>query len=1114
MLAHTEPQVIGKRYVLHEQLGAGGMGAVHRASDRLDGRVIALKRVATPTDQLDFSSRGDGTNVRIALANEFKTLASLRHPHIISVLDYGFDAHHQPYFTMNLLDKPRTIVQAGQGQPIAVQIRLLIALLQAVAYLHRRNIVHRDLKPGNVMVVSDVTDRSGDVKVLDFGLSVLATPGTTKITNRMTGTLAYMAPELFQGRPAGKASDLYAVGLMAYEMFAGRYPFDSPNIAALINNILSTEVDITACGLDENLGGVLARLLVKNPRERYGDAQEVITALWASARQPLPPETIEIRESFLQAARFVGREGELAALSGCLSDALAGRGSAWLVAGESGIGKSRLVEELRTLALVNGALVVRGQAVSDGGSSYQVWRDVLRWLCLLSDPTDQEAGVLKNLVPDITTLLGRDIPDAPLLDPLATQRRLLTVVTNMVRRQRQPLVIIVEDLQWAGSESIALLERLSEVISKLPLLIVGNYRDDERPTLSGELPGMHVLPLKRLTEAGVAALGESMLGASGRQPQLVHLLYRETEGNIFFVVEMVRALAEEAGTLGQIGRKGLPEKILAGGVQRVLQRRLERVPPEARPLLHFAAALGRQLDLDVLRVLAPEVNLNWWLAACAGVAVLDVQEQVWRFAHDKLRDAVIAGLHRADLPGIYRQAAEAVEKVHPEEGEFAATLAHLWHVAGDSAKERHYSALAGQRAVSHNANVEAIAFFSRALEIVKAQPETPERAPQELTLLVQLSAPLQAAKGYAAPEFGQSLVRARELCRQLGDTPEVSTVLCLLIIFHSLRAEHAISREIESQLLPLAEHSADPLLLAAIHHIVGFSTTVRGEFAEGLAHVDYMIRVYDPQQYHGLTYTFGTDPMISALSWSSWDLWFLGYPEQALKRSEAALALAQEQDHTFGLAFAQSVDGILLHQFCRDYEAVKKWAEAFSTLSTEQGFSLFQAAAPLFLGWGQANDGHIDEAVLAQIRQGGDAWSAGGAELHHPQTLAYLAHFSAQMGRIQEGLALVDEALILVDKTEERYFEAEVHRVKGELLWMKGDEAEAETSFHRAIEVARKQSAKSWELRATVSLARLWREQRKSEQAKATLAAIFGWFTEGFDLPDLKDARALLDQLE
>jgi serine/threonine protein kinase len=264
------------------------------------------------------------------------------------------------------------------------------------------------------MVINDTSGHLSQVKVLDFGLSIVVTEVSSKLTRHMSRTLACMAPELFKGQQASKASDLYAVGLIAYELFANRYPFDISNIGVLINNILNTEANLSGCGLSQELSAVIGRLLAKDPKDRYEVADDVIGALYSATLQPLP-EIIEIRESFLQAARFVGRDDELSKLSTHLSNILVGKGSSCLIAGESGIGKSRLLEELRTVAPVHGALVIRGQAVSEGGSPYQVWRDVVRCLCLLEDITDDEAAISKTSVPDIGVVLGRDISDAPFL---------------------------------------------------------------------------------------------------------------------------------------------------------------------------------------------------------------------------------------------------------------------------------------------------------------------------------------------------------------------------------------------------------------------------------------------------------------------------------------------------------------------------------------------------------------------------------------------------------------------------------------------------------------------------------------------------------------------------
>jgi eukaryotic-like serine/threonine-protein kinase len=699
---------INNRYQLLGALGTGGMGVVYRALDRLTGQDVALKQVTVATHQLNFASRFESdVDVQVALAHEFKTLASLRHPYIISVLDYGFDDARQPYFTMDLLENSQTLTVAGCEQPLLVQIKLLIQVLQALAYLHRRNILHRDLKPGNVLVVDK------QVRVLDFGLSAARDQG-----EEMSGTLAYMAPELLMGMPASEASDLYAVGIMAYELLAGRHPFSSEtNVQKLIYDILNEEPDIASLPVNEDIKQVVRRLLAKRAEERFSSASEIVAAYSDALGEALPYETPSTRESFLQAARFVGREAETKLLTDALANATAGKGSAWLIAGESGVGKSRLLDELRIQALVQGVLVLRGQAVSEGGQAYQPWYQPLRRLCLQTDLTEVQAGVLKAIVPDIDKLLNRHVADAPILDAQAAQDRLLNVIEHVFKQQRQPIMVVLEDLHWAGNESIAVLTRLQRSLSTLPLLIIGSYRDDERIDLPKLLVGAQVLKLSRLTEENIAELSKSILGESGREAAVVQLLQRETEGNAFFLVEVVRALAEEAGQLDQVGNMTLPQKVFAGGIQLVIQRRLSRIPESARFLLQPAAVAGRELDLSIIRALGPGVDLQHWLLVCSDAAVLDVNDGRWRFAHDKLREGLLADIGEDQRRALHRQVAQAIEQVYPNAPEHAANLANHWAIVGDTFKERYYAALAGEQALTRGALHEATRHLERALQL-------------------------------------------------------------------------------------------------------------------------------------------------------------------------------------------------------------------------------------------------------------------------------------------------------------------------------------------------------------------------------------------------------------
>jgi adenylate cyclase len=287
---------------------------------------------------------------------------------------------------------------------------------------------------------------------------------------------------------------------------------------------------------------------------------------------------------------------------------------------------------------------------------------------------------------------------------------------------------------------------------------------------------------------------------------------------------------------------------------------------------------------------------------------------------------------------------------------------------------------------------------------------------------------------------------------------------------------------------------------------------LQGELASARDHLEKMLDFYDLQQHRSLLFTYGQDPGVSCLAWSSWALWLLGYPDQALKRSQEALALAQKLDHPFSLCFAQCIAGVYFHQLRREGQAARDLNAELMRTSVENGFLFYQAQGTIFLGLAQTEEGEIEEGI-AQMRHGWAAIEAAGARMGRSEKLAWLGQASGKAGQAEEGLGMLEEALAHVEETGEHYYEAEILRFQGELLLLQGEEADAETSFEEAIEVARHQQAKSWELRATVSLARLWQEQDRQEEARKVLTEIYGWFTEGFDTPDLIEAQALLEEL-
>jgi len=783
MTSLLSTQDVGERYQLLLPLGSGGMGIVYQAVDRLTQHSVALKRVL-------MSGRGGFDHpmqdfMRVVLAREFQTLASLRHPHIISVLDYGFDQNQQPYFTMDLLENTKTILEAGRALPLRERIDLLIQTLQALVYLHRRGIMHRDLKPANILVCD------GIVKVLDFGLAV-----EHALEGEFVGTIAYMAPEVLAGHAYTPVSDLYAIGVIAYELLTGHYPFETTlgQVQSVVSRIKAPDPDFSVFdSLEDRLPSVsdavtpidpnvtivndhtikidsmppptkrfeplaksisnrressealtqehaavpptlkiiMQRLITNAPEQRYQRASDVVRDLNIAIGNQTAHETAEARESFLQAARFVGREREMNALTGALEAAINNQGSLWLVSGESGVGKSRLFDEIRIQALVKGALVVRGQA-ENSGTAYQLWGEPLRRLSLNLELNDADAGILKTIVPDIAELLARNIPDPPPVESGEAETRLMSVVSSLFHRQNRPLVLILEDLHAARGDSLRLLEKIRALSEHLPLLILGNYRDDEENDDLTRFVDAPKLKLHRLNNEEIFALSESILGDIARAPKISSLLMRETEGNVFFLIEIIRALAEEAGQLDQIGLVTLPANILTGGVERILRRRLERVPRHAYPLLQTAALLGREPDLKILTATAPTIDMEQWLFTCAEASILEVREERWRFTHDKLRASIEQALSDDERRDIHHTIAQAIEQVYGHEARYAAILALHWGGAGFTSKELDYLLQSGQYSYELGDNRAAIDAYERYLTRVRQQAESSSSSPERM----------------------------------------------------------------------------------------------------------------------------------------------------------------------------------------------------------------------------------------------------------------------------------------------------------------------------------------------------------------------------------------------
>jgi len=460
-------------------------------------------------------------------------------------------------------------------------------------------------------------------------------------------------------------------------------------------------------------------------------------------------------------------------------------------------------------------------------------------------------------------------------------------------------------------------------------------------------------------------------------------------------------------------------------------------------------------------------------------------------------------------------------------------LAHHYSRSGNMEKAIEYLHLAGHQAVQRSANEEAIQHLTTALGLLTTLPDTRERAQQELRLHLTLGAPLQATRSISSPEVKATYTRARELCQQLGETRQFFPVLFGLWAFHHVRGEFFVARELGEQLLGLAQQEQDPALLVMAYRVLGSTFFNLGEFGAAQAHLEQGLTLYDAQHHYSHVFLYGgLEPGVFSLCYAALVLWHLGYPDQALQKSKAACTLAQELSYPFSLAVAR-VYAALLHQLRRERALTQEQAEAAITLAREHGFPQWLGHGAVLQGWARAEQGQLEEGIT-QIRQGLATHQAIEAGFCRSYYLVLLAEAYGKAGQAEDGLATLTEALEVVDKTGERFYEAELYRLKGELTLaqspVQGRESrgkEAEECFLKAIDIAQRQQAKSLELRAVMSLVRL-RQQQASEHGSRTtehatrpalaeahqmLAEIYGWFTEGFDTVDLKEAKVLLEEL-
>jgi class 3 adenylate cyclase/predicted ATPase len=860
--------------------------------------------------------------------------------------------------------------------------------------------------------------------------------------------------------------------------------------------------------------------------------------------------------------RFVGRSTEMEQLRRAVEQAKAGHGQIVGVMGEPGLGKSRLFYEFK-LTSQSGCLVLEAYSVSYGKASpYLPLIELLKAyfdITLEDDERKRREKVmgkvlaldrgLEDTLPYLLALLG--IEDQPSsfqqMDPQIRRRRTFEAMKKLLLREslNQPLLLIFEDLHWIDGETQGFLDLLSESVASARILLLTNYRPEYRHEWGAKTYYTQL----RLAPFGQAEAEEFLnvllgipVGAVREPPlQLQQMILDKTEGTPFFMEEVVQELFEQ----GVLVREGVEPRHVAAlpaglhlptTVQGILAARIDRLAPDEKALLQQLAVIGREFPLSLVRqvIAQPEDELYGLLASLQRKEFLYEQpafpEVEYIFKHALTQEVAYGTVLQERRKVLHEQTARALEALNRAtlEDRYSA-LAHHYSRSDNAAKAVEYLSLAGQQAVRQSANVDAITHLAAALDLLKTLPDTAARARHELTLHISLGASLMATKGYSAAEVEQTYTRAQELCLQVGEPLQVAQVLFGRWVFDAVRGNLTAARALGEQFLTVAHRQPDSTLSLVAHAVLGGTLLWLGEFARAQAHLDQAFTFYDPEHHRDLAYHVGQDPGLMALEFAAETLWDRGYPDQALARVRRALSLAQALSHPFSLAV--TLGAVAFVQLLRrEGQEAHAQAETLLTLAHEHGFAQWLGYGTSLQGWAlvehavQSGAREQGKAGLVQIQKGLAAVRATGAELWVPLFLGAVAQGSAQGGQAQAGLSVLTEALALVEKNEERWHEAELYRLKGELTIQQSSvpnpqhltpstRTEAEAYFHKAIKIARQQQAKSLELRAVMSLARLWQQQGKQQEAHEMLAEIYGWFTEGFDTTDLQEANALLEAL-
>jgi predicted ATPase/class 3 adenylate cyclase len=943
----------------------------------------------------------------------------------------------------------------------------------------------------------------------------------------------------------GVATGLVVVGDLVGSGEAQQHDIvgETPNLAARLQGIAEPNTVVIADSTRGLLGN-LFELQDLGLRELKGIPRPA--QCWAALRS----SSVRSRFEALHAGgltALVGREEEMELLLRRWARAKTGEGRVVLISGEPGIGKSRLTAAL--LERLAGEPYKRLRYFSSPqhtdsafypiigqmeraarlthGDTPQVRLDKLDALLAQSSTSLEEAALFAELLS-----LPNDgrFPAVELTPEQRRQRTLEALTSQLTQLARgDPVLMIFEDAQWTDPTSLEAFSRVVERIARLGVLLIVTFRSEFVPPWIGQ-PQVTTLTLNRLTKRDVDAMIDGVIGNRLLPASIRQDIVERSDGIPLFIEEMTKAVLEAEGegeSRRNTGAKPSPGMAVPASLQASLMARLDRLGP-AKEVAQIGAAIGREFSHDLLAsvVCRPEAELGSALDRLIAAGLLFCEgvgpHATYLFKHALVQDAAYGTLLREPRRALHARIAETFETQFAEIAESQPEmLARHCTEAGLIEKAANLWGKAGLRSLASSALAEAAEQLTRALAQIATLPGTAALRREEIELQVALINPLMHVKGYAAPEAKAAAERTRlliERAEALGEPPadplQLFTVLYGFWSANFVAFNGDAARELAGQFLTLAEKQRLTAALMIGHRLMGATLLGIGDIAQGRAHLDRAMALHDPAQHRPLATRFAVDAEAATLSWRSRALWMLGYPEAALADINHALESARETGQAATLMYALSTTETP-HILCGNYAAAKAQADELVALAGQRGAPLWKAAGTVLQGCTLALTGNASDAAIQMITAGITGYRSTGATFLTPWYLANLARAYSELGRSDDAWRCIGEAMTAMHAAGERWCEADIYRTAGEIALMQPeqDAAKAENHFERALAIARQQEAKSWELRAATSMARIWRDQRKRNEARNLLAPVYGWFTEGFDTQDLKQAKALLDEL-